>query len=252
MTFNQWDDTTTGMIPRGLLDDDDSSEDENIGAYLERETFEGATATRNFPSAGSVGHFDGVCRPCAWEPKPGGCSKADSCNFCHLCEEGELKKRKKQRIVALRESKAKKKLERSKLGMIPPGPVPPNLLMAKPPGKVIRELPILEDETSKEKTFHVLESFLTAIPRSNGRKEKEHSGDDSESTTTSSDKEAVSIPFPSNLMNGGYHNETPMPEQHQVPMPIVLCRDIQGSLCLSPLRNSKKNKITSELLGRHK
>ena len=41
------------------------------------------------PSKGSVGHRYGICQPCAWFWKPGGCRDGD-CNFCHLCPEDEL------------------------------------------------------------------------------------------------------------------------------------------------------------------
>jgi len=37
----------------------------------------------------------GDCRPCAWFHKPSGCVNAEKCTFCHACEEGDLKKRKK-------------------------------------------------------------------------------------------------------------------------------------------------------------
>merc|ERR1712003_371546 len=53
-------------------------------------------------SVGSAGHADGTCRPCAWNRKPLGCVKGSSCEFCHLCEEGELKRQKLDKRNALK------------------------------------------------------------------------------------------------------------------------------------------------------
>jgi len=61
-------------------------------------------------SMGSVGHDRGLCKPCAFFPKRG-CSLGASCTFCHLCEAGERKRRKKklqeywQGVVTARASK---------------------------------------------------------------------------------------------------------------------------------------------------
>merc|ERR1712046_104121 len=48
---------------------------------------------------GKQAHAIGQCTPCAyfWYKKDG-CRKGEDCQFCHLCEKGELKKRKKHRI----------------------------------------------------------------------------------------------------------------------------------------------------------
>lgn len=54
------------------------------------------------PSRGSQFHGTGKCRPCAWFYKPQGCQSAQSCSYCHLCEEGELKARKKLKVAAMR------------------------------------------------------------------------------------------------------------------------------------------------------
>jgi len=45
-------------------------------------------------SIGSVGHEWGLCKPCAFFPKRG-CNLGASCFFCHLCNAGERKRRKK-------------------------------------------------------------------------------------------------------------------------------------------------------------
>jgi len=52
------------------------------------------------PSKGSARHYNGTCRPCAWLHRSdgSGCRNAESCLYCHLCPEGELKRRKKVKM----------------------------------------------------------------------------------------------------------------------------------------------------------
>jgi hypothetical protein len=54
------------------------------------------------PSRGSALHEWGVCKPCAFVFQ-GGCKNAKDCQFCHLCEPGERKRRKKERLALRRE-----------------------------------------------------------------------------------------------------------------------------------------------------
>mmetsp|Transcript_98822 Transcript_98822/g.176019 ORF Transcript_98822/g.176019 Transcript_98822/m.176019 type:complete len:258 (-) Transcript_98822:192-965(-) len=54
------------------------------------------------PSKGSALHASGRCKPCAWMWKPRGCQNAQQCEYCHLCPEDELKKRKKVKVAAIR------------------------------------------------------------------------------------------------------------------------------------------------------
>jgi len=61
------------------------------------------TATGVVGSVGSALHGTGLCKPCAWFWKPGGCKNGDECNHCHLCPEGELKARKKSKATAGRD-----------------------------------------------------------------------------------------------------------------------------------------------------
>mmetsp|Transcript_21033 Transcript_21033/g.45553 ORF Transcript_21033/g.45553 Transcript_21033/m.45553 type:complete len:368 (-) Transcript_21033:103-1206(-) len=49
------------------------------------------------PSLGSENHSVGTCRPCAWFWKEVGCQNGQSCNYCHLCDEGALKAKKKSK-----------------------------------------------------------------------------------------------------------------------------------------------------------
>jgi len=54
------------------------------------------------PSLGSADHASGQCRPCAWFWRPGSCQNGEECLHCHLCSEGELKARKKEKRTMLR------------------------------------------------------------------------------------------------------------------------------------------------------
>jgi hypothetical protein len=52
---------------------------------------------------GSEGHAIGKCVPCAyfWYKKDG-CRLGENCKFCHLCNKGEVKKRKRELIQQLK------------------------------------------------------------------------------------------------------------------------------------------------------
>lgn len=77
-------------------------------------------------SAGSQGHNVGTCRPCAYYWKADGCNKGTACEFCHMCEQGMAKYRKKERIASLREAKSPKK----------PPKIIATMVFALPPGLV--------------------------------------------------------------------------------------------------------------------
>jgi hypothetical protein len=54
---------------------------------------------QGLPSVGSKDHGSGICKPCAWFWKPGSCQNGRECNHCHLCPEGEIKARKKKKLL---------------------------------------------------------------------------------------------------------------------------------------------------------
>lgn len=54
-------------------------------------------------------HFAGTCQPCAYYYKPDSCKWGAKCDFCHLCPDGEIKARKKEKIRALREQAQREK-----------------------------------------------------------------------------------------------------------------------------------------------
>lgn len=53
-------------------------------------------------SLGSDLHEAGECRPCAWFWRPQGCNNGQDCRHCHLCDQGEVKVRRKSKLVSLR------------------------------------------------------------------------------------------------------------------------------------------------------
>lgn len=57
---------------------------------------------KSTPSEGSTLHGTGTCRPCAWFWKTQGCANGAACRHCHMCPEGELKNRKKDKVATLR------------------------------------------------------------------------------------------------------------------------------------------------------
>eukprot|EP00928_Gymnodinium_smaydae_P091121 TRINITY_DN74821_c0_g1_i1.p1 TRINITY_DN74821_c0_g1~~TRINITY_DN74821_c0_g1_i1.p1 ORF type:complete len:288 (-),score=54.29 TRINITY_DN74821_c0_g1_i1:190-1053(-) len=54
------------------------------------------------PTVGSELHALGQCRPCAFAWKEEGCDNGVRCQFCHLCEPGEKKKRQKEKKAFMR------------------------------------------------------------------------------------------------------------------------------------------------------
>lgn len=50
--------------------------------------------TPEVPTVGSLGHYLGTCKPCAFLFTKG-CGSGVDCTFCHLCPPGEKKRRQK-------------------------------------------------------------------------------------------------------------------------------------------------------------
>merc|ERR1711879_426602 len=59
------------------------------------------TGLQGLPSIGSWDHHLGTCRPCAYFGERG-CESGASCQYCHICPPGELKRRQKIRRSAQR------------------------------------------------------------------------------------------------------------------------------------------------------
>jgi hypothetical protein len=60
----------------------------------------------NSVSAGSALHAMGQCKPCAWFHKPQGCASGDACLHCHMCDEGEIKNRRRAKLNAMKLAEA--------------------------------------------------------------------------------------------------------------------------------------------------
>merc|ERR1712066_758792 len=52
-------------------------------------------------SKGSAFHFQGNCKPCAFFWKVVGCKSGSECEFCHLCDADERKRRNKDKRMAM-------------------------------------------------------------------------------------------------------------------------------------------------------
>jgi hypothetical protein len=62
-----------------------------------------STFRTKYPSMEQA-HMKGDCRPCAYFiSKVDGCRQGEDCAFCHLCPPGALKKKKKEKVKALKE-----------------------------------------------------------------------------------------------------------------------------------------------------
>merc|ERR1712232_472449 len=56
--------------------------------------------TEEFPTIGSFHHRLGTCKPCSFLHKRG-CGNGVTCQFCHLCDAGEKKRRQKAKKMQL-------------------------------------------------------------------------------------------------------------------------------------------------------
>eukprot|EP00928_Gymnodinium_smaydae_P026841 TRINITY_DN20951_c0_g1_i2.p1 TRINITY_DN20951_c0_g1~~TRINITY_DN20951_c0_g1_i2.p1 ORF type:complete len:549 (+),score=98.29 TRINITY_DN20951_c0_g1_i2:123-1769(+) len=63
---------------------------------------EGSWVACKSPSVGAANHDEGRCRPCAHNWRVGGCAKGFGCSFCHMCEDGALKQRKREKRERIR------------------------------------------------------------------------------------------------------------------------------------------------------
>jgi hypothetical protein len=66
------------------------------------------------PSRGSALHRYGACKPCAFVYQEG-CKNDLECQFCHLCDPGERKRRKKERLSSKRDAREEARRHRQEL-----------------------------------------------------------------------------------------------------------------------------------------
>merc|ERR1712187_515258 len=109
---------------------------------------EGEVKKRKKAKVATLRHGTGNCRTCAWFWRPSGCNNGEACRHCHLCPAGELKARKKSKVQAMqtiRQQKQQREAEEDDLAsegeeplpMMPPGMLPPNLLLAMLPPHIV-------------------------------------------------------------------------------------------------------------------
>mmetsp|Transcript_108153 Transcript_108153/g.316234 ORF Transcript_108153/g.316234 Transcript_108153/m.316234 type:complete len:219 (-) Transcript_108153:135-791(-) len=60
-----------------------------------------SVGSQGMPTVGSLGHWMGTCKPCAFAFK--GCQNGAACHFCHLCLPGEKQRRRKLSKLATKE-----------------------------------------------------------------------------------------------------------------------------------------------------
>jgi len=83
-----------------------------LGEALSGQHFDAISQNVGQPISGTVAgplktpggtlHDTGNCNPCAWYWKARGCASGVDCDYCHLCPEGELKRRKKLKIAEIK------------------------------------------------------------------------------------------------------------------------------------------------------
>lgn len=90
--------------PQSGLSDDEADTRKDTSATLKISL----TDTLGLWSVGSAAHETGTCKPCAflWKDlKQPGCQNGRDCIFCHLCPPGEVKRRKKEKMLMRKASK---------------------------------------------------------------------------------------------------------------------------------------------------
>merc|ERR1719189_2700343 len=93
-------------------------------AFVSMSSQQSGKASNRTVSAGSTGHATGTCKACAHIWKPEGCAKGADCTFCHLCDEDDFKRRRKEKLNRLKAEKAKRKTGQASTGeadATPPG-----------------------------------------------------------------------------------------------------------------------------------
>jgi len=80
----------------GLGDDEGEDDDYTMQQFVDTSQ----VGTPAVPTIGSLQHPQ-LCKPCAFVGK--GCDSGTQCRFCHLCEAGEKKRRKKEKLQLRRE-----------------------------------------------------------------------------------------------------------------------------------------------------
>merc|ERR1712232_279932 len=77
-----------------------------------------ALGTPEVPTVGSIDHFTGDCKPCAFFHKQG-CGNGVQCAFCHLCGPGEKRRRQKEKKSQLRQMAREQQTQQLAIDVLP-------------------------------------------------------------------------------------------------------------------------------------
>jgi hypothetical protein len=92
---------TATVLDESCVDLEPSISDEEHDQDCQNENLQQTHVSPHY-SLGSVGHEAGTCRPCAFLYTKG-CANGIDCEFCHLCEPDEKKKRRKEKLEVQRQ-----------------------------------------------------------------------------------------------------------------------------------------------------
>merc|ERR1711879_584784 len=73
----------------------------------------GELGSEEMPSVGSLLHCSGQCQPCGFLHTKG-CTNGARCTFCHLCNAGEVKRRRREKREQFRAAREAASLEAQK------------------------------------------------------------------------------------------------------------------------------------------
>jgi len=98
-----WQEQGMAGVASEFADGDEEDDDEGVPISMSLADFVDTSqvGTAAAPTIGSLGHHLQLCKPCAFVDK--GCASGTDCRFCHLCEPGEKKRRKKEKLQLRRE-----------------------------------------------------------------------------------------------------------------------------------------------------
>lgn len=69
---------------------------------------EAELGAQQLPTVGSLGHYSGTCKPCAFFYTKG-CEGGTQCSFCHLCPPDEKRRRQKEKQAAFRDMRRQRR-----------------------------------------------------------------------------------------------------------------------------------------------
>lgn len=88
--------STPDVAPIEVIAEEKVASKPSQEAAIEAEVSASASPAPGIPSVGSAGHSSGECKPCAFLHTKG-CENGYACQFCHLCDAGEKKRRRREK-----------------------------------------------------------------------------------------------------------------------------------------------------------